>query len=88
MNGIFRAARGAALPRLLLGLAALLGTAEALLGAASPVQITEFAAGGRQGLIDEDGNVSNDSTRAFLQHYMTEFHGFIGRVYTVLPRNA
>ena len=41
-----------------------------------------------KGLIDEDGNVSNDSTRAFLQHYMTEFHGFIGRVYTVLPRNA
>ena len=39
-------------------------------------------------LINEDGDVSNDTTRAFLQNYMAEFHGFIGRVYTVLPRNA
>jgi len=31
------------------------------------------------GLINEDGEVSNDSTRAFLQNYMAEFHGFIGR---------
>ena len=41
-----------------------------------------------KGLINEDGDVSNDATRAFLQNYMAEFHGFIGRVYTVLPRNA
>ena len=41
-----------------------------------------------KGLIDEDGHVSSDSTRGFLQNYMTEFHGFIGRVYTVLPRDA
>jgi chromate reductase len=40
------------------------------------------------GLINEDGEVSNDSTRAFLQNYMAEFHGFIGRVYTVFPRNT
>ena len=40
------------------------------------------------GLIDEDGHVSNESTRAFLQNYMAEFHGFIARVYTVLPRTA
>jgi chromate reductase len=39
-----------------------------------------------KGLINEDGDVSNDSTRAFLQNYMAEFHGFIGRVYTALPR--
>lgn len=40
------------------------------------------------GLITEDGQVTNDATRAFLQNYMVEFHGFIARVYTVLPRNA
>jgi chromate reductase, NAD(P)H dehydrogenase (quinone) len=40
------------------------------------------------GLIGEDGSVSDDSTRSFLQNYMAEFHGFIARVYTVLPRNA
>jgi chromate reductase len=40
------------------------------------------------GLINEDGDVSNDSMRAFLQNYMAEFHGFIGRVYTVFPRNT
>ena len=40
------------------------------------------------GLINKDGEVSNDSTRAFLQNYMAEFHGFIGRVYTVIPRNT
>src|SRR5678816_2970133 len=33
------------------------------------------------GLIGEDGQVSNESTRAFLQNYMAEFHGFIARVY-------
>ena len=40
------------------------------------------------GLISEDGRVSNESTRGFLQNYMAEFHGFIARVYTALPRNA
>jgi chromate reductase len=39
------------------------------------------------GLISEDGHVSNESTREFLQNYMTEFHGFIAHVYTALPRN-
>jgi chromate reductase len=39
------------------------------------------------GLIGEDGHVSNQSTREFLQNYMKEFHGFIARVYTALPRN-
>lgn len=41
-----------------------------------------------KGLINEDGEVSDETTRAFLQNYMAEFYGFIGRVYTVLPRNA
>ena len=40
------------------------------------------------GLISEDGEVADDSTREFLQNYMAEFYGFITRVYTVLPRNS
>ena len=41
-----------------------------------------------RGLITEGGQVTNESTREFLRNYMVEFHGFIARVYTVLPRNA
>ena len=41
-----------------------------------------------EGLIGEDGQVSNASTREFLHNYMTEFHGFITRVYTALPRSS
>jgi chromate reductase, NAD(P)H dehydrogenase (quinone) len=40
------------------------------------------------GLIREDGHVSNESTREFLQNYMAEFHGFIARVYIALPRDT
>ena len=40
------------------------------------------------GLITDDGRVTNKETEDFLRHYLTEFHGFIERVYTVLPRNA
>ena len=40
-----------------------------------------------RGLITEDGQVTNKSTEDFLRNYMTEFHAFIERVYTVLPRN-
>ncbi len=29
-----------------------------------------------------------NSTREFLQNYMAEFHGFIARVYTALPRSS
>jgi chromate reductase, NAD(P)H dehydrogenase (quinone) len=39
------------------------------------------------GLITADGEVTNDTTQEFLRNYMTEFHAFIMRVYTVLPRN-
>ncbi|HEX2136573.1 MAG TPA: NADPH-dependent FMN reductase [Microvirga sp.] len=39
------------------------------------------------GLITEDGTVTNESTADFLRNYMAEFHKFIVRVYTVLPRN-
>lgn len=40
------------------------------------------------GLISEDGEVTDDSTADFLRDYMMEFLGFIGRVYTALPRNG
>ena len=39
-----------------------------------------------RGLITEDGTVTNKDTEAFLRKFMAEFHGFIQRVYTVLPR--
>jgi chromate reductase len=38
------------------------------------------------GLIDGEGRVSDASTAEFLRKYMTEFHAFITRVTTVLPR--
>lgn len=38
------------------------------------------------GLITDDGEVTVHSTRDFLATYMREFAGYIGRVYTVLPR--
>ena len=40
------------------------------------------------GLVTDDGEVTVDSTREFLTTYMQEFHGFIGRVYTALPRTS
>ena len=39
------------------------------------------------GLIDDDGNVTNADTEAFLRKYMEQFGGFIQRVYMVLPRD-
>src|SRR5687767_1402841 len=41
-----------------------------------------------EGLIGSDGRIGDPSTEEFLRNYMTEFHGFIGRVYTVLPRTT
>ena len=40
------------------------------------------------GLITGEGRVTNKETEDFLRKYMAEFHGFIQRVHTVLPRNA
>ena len=40
------------------------------------------------GLISDDGEVSDDSVAEFLRNYMTEFHGFVTRVYTALPRSS
>jgi chromate reductase len=39
-----------------------------------------------KGLVADDGEVTNESTREFLRTFMQEFHDFIERVYTVLPR--
>ena len=41
-----------------------------------------------KGMIDADGQVTNEPTRAFLQNYMAEFYLFIERVYIALPRNS
>jgi len=40
------------------------------------------------GLITDEGEVTVDSTRDFLANYMNEFHGYITRVYTILPRTT
>ncbi len=42
----------------------------------------------RKGLVTEDGAVTDPSTEEFLRNYMTEVAGFIGRVYTALPRKT
>jgi len=41
----------------------------------------------KPGMITDDGEVTVDSTRDFLRNYMNEFHAFIARVLTVLPRD-
>jgi len=38
--------------------------------------------------ITEQGEVTVETTEAFLRQYMEDLHAFIARVYTVLPRNA
>ncbi len=40
----------------------------------------------QKGLIADDGEVTDPSTESFLRRFMTEFQGFIARVYIVLPR--
>ena len=40
------------------------------------------------GLITDDGQVTNEKTEEFLRNYISQFHAFIMRVYTVLPRPA
>jgi chromate reductase len=40
------------------------------------------------GLITDDGEVSNEGTAKFLSNYMAQFHVFIARVRSVLPRDA
>jgi len=38
------------------------------------------------GLISDDGEVNENTTEEFLRNYMTEFQGFIERVYTAISR--
>jgi len=40
----------------------------------------------KQGLITEEGEVTDENTAEFLRNYMAELHAFIVRVLTVLPR--
>lgn len=40
----------------------------------------------KPGLITDEGEVTVPGTEEFLRKYMAEFHAFIGRVLTVLPR--
>lgn len=40
------------------------------------------------GLITDDGEVTKDSTADFLRTFMRDFHVFIARVRSVLPRDA
>jgi len=42
----------------------------------------------KPGLITDQGEVTNAETEMFLRGFMTEFSGFIARVYTVLPKRT
>jgi chromate reductase, NAD(P)H dehydrogenase (quinone) len=42
----------------------------------------------KPGLITNDGQITDSSTAEFLRNYMKEFHAFITRVYTALPREV
>lgn len=42
----------------------------------------------KPGLIDEHGEINDASSAEFLRHYMSQFHQFIARVRTVLPREG
>jgi chromate reductase, NAD(P)H dehydrogenase (quinone) len=40
------------------------------------------------GLIADDGEITNATTAEFLRNYMAEYHAYIERVYTALPRTT
>ncbi len=42
----------------------------------------------KDGMITDEGEVTVPSTKEFLRTYMSEFHTFIGRVLSVLPRGG
>jgi chromate reductase len=42
----------------------------------------------KPGLITEDGQVTNEVTARFLENYMVEFHAFVARVTSVLPKDS
>jgi chromate reductase len=42
----------------------------------------------KDGMITDDGEVTVKSTEEFLRNYMVQFHTFVGRVLSVLPREG
>ncbi len=42
----------------------------------------------KEGLINDAGEIADPSTAEFLRNYLNEFHQFIARVLSVLPRGA
>jgi chromate reductase len=42
----------------------------------------------KPGMIDDQGEVTVEATETFLRNYMEEFHTFIARVLSVLPKDA
>jgi chromate reductase len=42
----------------------------------------------RPGLIEDTGEVTDPTTETFLRDWVGEFHWFIDRVYTALPRET
>jgi chromate reductase, NAD(P)H dehydrogenase (quinone) len=40
------------------------------------------------GLITDEGEITNATTAEFLRNYMAEYHAYIERVYTALPRTT
>jgi chromate reductase len=42
----------------------------------------------KPGLVTDDGEVTNEGTADFLRNYMKEFHIFIARVLSTLPKDA
>jgi chromate reductase len=42
----------------------------------------------KDGMITDDGEVNVKSTEEFLRNYMVQFHTFVGRVLSVLPREG
>lgn len=42
----------------------------------------------KEGMIDDAGDIADASTAEFLRNYLEEFHKFIARVLTVLPRGT
>ncbi|MBJ6985645.1 NADPH-dependent FMN reductase [Luteimonas sp. MC1750] len=42
----------------------------------------------KDGMLDDAGEIADEGTAKFLRGYMQEFHDFVARVLTVLPRGA
>src|SRR5690606_11389229 len=42
----------------------------------------------KEGMLNDAGEIADESTAKFLRHYLDEFHEFVARLLTVLPRDA